>query len=247
MIGAGETKIVVVPCYNEEKRLEPERFLEFRAQGVAVLFVNDGSKDRTAEIIERFAATNDGIGALQLDRNRGKAEAVRHGLIQALTHRPQIVGYLDADLATPPAEMKRVLDALTGSFQVALGSRVRLMGRDIDRLPMRHYLGRIFATAASWSLSLPVYDTQCGAKAFRVTPALEAALLEPFSSRWAFDVELIGRLLRPGAGAAPIDPSQFVEVPLQAWHDVKGSKLSSSAMAGAALDLMRIARRQRGR
>ncbi|MCA3012961.1 MAG: glycosyltransferase [Myxococcaceae bacterium] len=245
MIGAGETKIVVVPCYNEEKRLEPERFLEFRAKGVAVLFVNDGSKDRTAEIIERFAAANDGIGALQLDPNRGKAEAVRHGLLQALTHGPQIVGYLDADLATPPAEMKRVLDALSGSFQVALGSRIRLMGRDIDRLPMRHYLGRIFATAASWSLSLPVYDTQCGAKAFRVTPALEAALTERFSSRWAFDVELIGRLLRPRPGVTPIDPAQFVEVPLQTWHDVKGSKLSSSAMAGAAIDLMRIARRQR--
>jgi dolichyl-phosphate beta-glucosyltransferase len=246
MIGAGETKIVVVPCYNEEKRLEPERFLEFRQHGVAVLFVNDGSKDRTGEIIEQFAASHDGVGALQLGRNRGKAEAVRHGLLQALTHGPKIVGYLDADLATPPAEMKRVLDALTGSFQVALGSRVRLMGRQIDRLPMRHYLGRIFATAASWSLLLPVYDTQCGAKAFRVTPALEAALTEPFSSRWAFDVELLGRLLRPKPGVTPIDPTQFIELPLQEWHDVKGSKLSSSAMAGAALDLMRIARRQRG-
>lgn len=246
MIGPHETKIIVVPCYNEEKRLEPERFLEFRGQGVAVLFVNDGSKDRTGEIIERFAATNDGVGALQLDRNRGKAEAVRRGLLEALTLRPQVVAYLDADLATPPAEMKRVLDALQEPFRVALGSRVRLMGRRIDRLPARHYLGRIFATAASWSLSLPVYDTQCGAKAFRVTPALEAALSEPFSSRWAFDVELIGRLLRPRGGVSATEPAQFVEVPLQAWHDVKGSKLNPSAMAGAALDLMRIARRQRG-
>jgi glycosyltransferase involved in cell wall biosynthesis len=246
MIGPRETTIVVVPCYNEEKRLTPERFLEFRQHGVAVLFVNDGSKDRTAEIIEGFAAAHDGIGALQLDHNRGKAEAVRHGLLQALAQGASIVGYLDADLATPPSEMRRVLEALGPSFQVALGSRVRLMGRHIDRLPARHYLGRIFATAASWSLSLPIYDTQCGAKAFRATPALEAALSEPFLSRWAFDVELLGRLLRPRPGVTPIDSSQFVEVPLETWHDVKGSKLSSSAMAGAALDLMRIARRQRG-
>ncbi|MBL8922979.1 MAG: glycosyltransferase [Myxococcaceae bacterium] len=246
MIGPHEKKIIVVPCYNEEKRLAPERFLDFREQGVAVLFVNDGSTDRTGEIIAQFAAANDGIGALQLDRNRGKAEAVRHGLVEALKFRPQVIAYLDADLATPPAEMKRVLDALQPPFQVSLGSRVRLMGRRIERLAARHYLGRIFATAASWSLSLPVYDTQCGAKAFQVTPTLEAALAEPFSSRWAFDVELIGRLLRPPAGVAAIEPTQFVEVPLQAWHDVKGSKLNPSAMAGAALDLMRIARRRRG-
>lgn len=247
MIATGAAKIVVVPCYNEEQRLELDRFLELRAGGLAVLFVNDGSKDRTGELIERFAAEHDGVGALQLARNGGKAEAVRHGLLEALKRGPGVVGYLDADLATPPAEMRRVVDALQPPFHVAVGSRVRLMGRRIDRRPARHYLGRIFATAASWSLSLPVYDTQCGAKVFRVTPALEAALTVPFSSRWAFDVELIGRLLRPSGGAPPIAPSEFLEVPLEAWHDVKGSKLSSSAMAGAAVDLVRIAAKRRRR
>jgi dolichyl-phosphate beta-glucosyltransferase len=237
-----------VPCYDEARRLQLERVLEVRAHDVAVLFVNDGSKDQTGSLLEAFAAAHDGIGALQLEHNEGKAEAVRHGLLEAIRRGASVVGYLDADLATPPQEMLRVLDALGGRFQVALGSRVRLMGRHIERVPTRHYLGRVFATLASWSLSLPVYDTQCGAKAFRVTPALEAALSAPFESRWVFDVELIGRLLSPRTtGVVGLDTDAFVEVPLAVWTDVKGSKLTTKAMAGAALDLAKIARARRQR
>ena len=75
-----------------------------------------------------------------------------------------------------------------------------MMGTDIRRSAVRHYTGRLFATAGSLVLGVPVYDTQCGAKAFRVTDALRAALAEPFVSRWAFDVEVLGRLLRSTDG-----------------------------------------------
>ena len=96
--------------------------------------------------------------------------------------------------------MARLVDTLADDehLQVVIGSRVGLLGHDIDRSLRRHYLGRIFATVSSAVLDLPVYDTQCGAKAFRVTPALRAALADPFTSRWAFDVELLGRLRRNG-------------------------------------------------
>ena len=93
-----------------------------------------------------------------------------------------------------------------------------LLGHRIERSWARHYLGRLFATASSQVLGLPVYDTQCGAKVFRDGPALRAALATPFTSRWAFDVELLGRL---GTGA----DRRFLEVPLERWHDVGGSKL----------------------
>jgi len=128
-----------------------------------------------------------------------------------------------------------------GPAVVALGSRVRLLGRRIERSPWRHYLGRIFATLGSLALRLDVYDTQCGAKAFSRHPALLRALDEPFQSRWAFDLELLQRLLRDPHD--PLGARDFVEVPLRRWHDAKGSKLRPSGMARALWDVAQIARR----
>jgi hypothetical protein len=99
----------------------------------------------------------------------------------------------------------------------------------------------VFASLASLILNLRIYDTQCGAKLFRRSAALAAALETPFLSRWAFDVELIGRLLAGVPGVPPIPATDFVEVPLGSWSDVPGSKLRPAAMAGALKDLALIA------
>jgi glycosyltransferase involved in cell wall biosynthesis len=237
---------VVVPCFNEEQRLQLERFLELCAAGIRLLFVDDGSKDGTRRLLQDFAARHPReVRVLGLDRNGGKAEAVRRGLLEALSSGAEIVGYLDADLAAPPAEMKRVLDAVRGGAAVAMGSRVALLGRHIERAATRHYLGRVFATCASFTLGLRVYDTQCGAKAFAVNPTLQACLTQPFQSRWIFDVELIDRLLRPPPGVPSLAPSDFIEVPLHAWRDVRGSKVRPPDLARAATDLLEIAWRRR--
>jgi hypothetical protein len=137
------------------------------------------------------------------------------------------------------ARLFAVLEADPG-LRAALGSRVALLGRHIERRTTRHYLGRVFATAASLTLDAPIYDTQCGAKAFRVDDTLREALAEPFESRWVFDVELLARLMRHG-------PAGIVEVPLEEWRDVRGSTLGLGAMTGAAADLVRIALRHRRR
>jgi len=118
---------------------------------------------------------------------------------------------------------------------------VQLLGRTIERRHVRHYVGRVFATCASLSLGLPVYDTQCGAKIFRRSEALLAAIATPFKSRWAFDVELFGRLVRPGHGTPGIALNRIWEEPLRAWTDVAGSKLSAVAGLRAAFDLACIA------
>ena len=120
-----------------------------------------------------------------------------------------------------------------------MAARVGLLGRTIERRAARHYLGRVFATFASLALRLRVYDTQCGAKLFRVTPGVVDALSRPFRSSWVFDVELIGRLLR--TSAAPLPETAFEEVPLLEWHDVSGSKLGALEMARAAADLAVVA------
>jgi glycosyltransferase involved in cell wall biosynthesis len=232
-----------VPCYNEQHRLQPSAFRAFAdAPGVRLLFVDDGSTDETFRLLaETCALLGNRASVLRLERNSGKAEAVRLGLQKVIEDGASIAGYLDADLATPPEEMLRLLKIVgENAAEVALGSRVALLGRRIERKASRHYLGRVFATFASILLDLRVYDTQCGAKAFLVTPLLRSVLEEPFHARWAFDVELIGRLLAGVPGIAGLSESAFVEMPLRVWTDVAGSKLKPKQFPLLGLELLYI-------
>jgi dolichyl-phosphate beta-glucosyltransferase len=236
----GQLPVVVVPCFNEEERLDVGRFSSLVESGqVRLLFVNDGSTDETLRVVTALAAGSDRVEILDLPTNVGKAEAVRRGLLHAIDSNAHVVGYYDADLATPPDELLRLLAILADNphLSVVMGSRVALLGRSIDRSPGRHYLGRVLASIASFVLRVRVYDTQCGAKVMRVTPAVVEALRQPFRSTWVFDVELIGRLLRGSGSVAPLPPPAFEEVPLREWHDVPGSKVTFAGMAGAVVDL----------
>ena len=245
LVGTVPSTIVVVPCFNEAARLRPAAFAPLTRAGVRVLFVDDGSTDGTAQLLAAHVRDNQACAEmLTLPCNCGKGEAVRQGLLRALASGAEVVGFLDADLATPPSELLRILDAMTErKANVALGSRVALLGSSIHRYWLRHYLGRVFATGASLALGVPVYDTQCGGKLFRATPVLRRALSTPFRSRWAFDVELLGRLL--GDGTARSEAPAFIEVPLHRWTDVKGSKMDLLAMARTGLELVTIALRLR--
>jgi hypothetical protein len=126
--------------------------------------------------------------------------------------------------------------------QLVVGSRVAMLGREIRRSTVRHFLGRAFATAASAVLRMPVYDTQCGAKLFRVTAQTAPLFAEPFCSRWVFDVEILARLQCSIAFLASTSSSDGMvyEVPLDQWRDVNGSRLRPRDFLVAALDLARI-------
>lgn len=230
------TTTIVVPCYNEERRLDATK-VHALAEGHHVLLVNDGSTDNTANLIDTIAHQHADVSVLHLPQNCGKAEAVRQGLLAALTAGATIVAFTDADFATSPAEVHRLIArCLDEQRPLVIGSRVELMGHHVQRSGFRHYTGRVFATATSLVLGFPVYDTQCGAKVFTDSPALRAALAQPFVGRWSFDVELIGRL------AADTGPEGFLEVPLLEWHDVAGSKLSFADSLGAAFELLSVRR-----
>lgn len=238
--------IVVVPCYREELRFPREAFLEFlnRQTCVDLLFVDDGSTDGTgATLASVVAAVPRRARVLTLPANRGKAEAVRRGILAALDLRPTYVGYWDADLATPLPVIHEFADMLDRSpgVQLVIGARVQLLGRHIVRNGVRHYFGRAFATAASIVLSLPVYDTQCGAKLFRVSDTCRELFERPFLSGWAFDVEILARLTcLHRAGRVPHPAQIVVEYPLQEWTDVGESKVRPSDFARAFRDLFRI-------
>lgn len=237
---------LVVPCYNEEHRLAGDVVLAFVAAnpGHHVCFVNDGSADGTTAVIDALQARDPArIQTLHLARNGGKAEAVRHGVLQAAAaKRFDVIGYWDADLSTPFNELPAMLAELDANpdCALAMGARLKRLGSTIDRAGARHVLGRIFATVASLVLDLPVYDSQCGAKVFRAALA-EVLFGEPFSTPWLFDVEVLARLRNHLGRARVLDA--VVEVPLRHWRDVGGSKLGPMQMATAPAGLFRIHRR----
>ncbi len=220
---------VVIPCYNEAQRLDIDcvvRFLTSEAP-CRLLLVDDGSSDDTLAVLEELRECDPRlVEVLSLERNCGKAEAVRRGVLQACGGGAKYVGYWDADLATPLEVIADFRAKLAGSPQLRaiLGSRVPMLGRNIQRRTGRHLLGRGFATTVSWTLGLPVYDTQCGAKLFRADPATQRLFAEPFRTNWIFDVELLARMLT-GPGRRREVAEALYEMPLDTWQDVPGSKV----------------------
>lgn len=238
---------VVIPCFNEQARLDTRMLGEAIAtrKDWSFVLVDDGSADATPELLDGFRDLDPRrVGVLRLRRNRGKGEAVRHGMLVALDSGAEVVAYTDADFSTPFEELQRLIDrlAVEPKLDVVMGSRFRHLGADVRRSELRHLTGRFYATVASIVLDVGVYDTQCGAKAFRGTPQLVAALAWPFDERWTFDVELLSRLTR---GAGPDAWRSVVEEPLKVWHARGGSKVRIADGARAFAELLRIGYRHR--
>src|SRR5574338_423101 len=242
------TSIVAIPCFDEAARLDAAKLLAFvdAAPEVSLVLVDDGSRDGTLALLRELEAKRpERLGVLALPRNRGKAEAVRQGVLCALARAPSYVGYWDADLATPLeaiADFSRVLDERS-EIDLVMGARIALLGRSVERSALRHYVGRIGATLISQVLRMPVYDTQCGAKLLRAERA--ARLFEaPFATRWTFDVELLARLVRDReARGVPPAAGAIYEYPLPVWRDVPGSKLRPLDYVRSLRELWQIHRR----
>lgn len=235
--------MIVVPCYNEELRLPADQFRKFFCEStVRIVFVDDGSRDKTLDRLNSLRAEKeDRVFVLRSPANQGKAEAVRRGLNFALDQNAQYIGFWDADLATP---LEAIADfmavfATRPDLDMVFGSRVKLLGRHVNRKTSRHYLGRVFATVVSTMLRLPVYDTQCGAKIFRVRPGTRDLFAEPFCTRWVFDVEILARYIRQ-VGSADLAAQRIYEYPLQVWEDVGGSKVKPLDFFVAFRDVLRI-------
>lgn len=231
--------LVVVPCYNEEKRIDLSKFQRFceTTDVFDFLFVNDGSKDGTLTLLEKGCSQSKRLNFLNLEQNVGKAEAVREGVKQSLEGDFNFIGYLDADLATPLCQLHLFEKAFDNGFKVIIGSRINRLGANIERKWQRHYLGRLFATIASLVLRFPVYDTQCGAKFFE-KDVCRLFSGERFISKWIFDIELFLRLRSNNLIA-----KDFLELPLTKWKDIDGSRLRLRDFLRAPLELIFLARK----
>ncbi len=232
---------LVVPCYNEENRLDVQSFTAklLSSPSLSILFVNDGSSDDTLRVIQKIVSSVPQRAlVLSLEKNEGKGEAVRQGMLSLVKDgKHDIVGFWDADLATSLAEIDTfILEFADVRTLGVIGSRVHLAGRKIERIAFRHYIGRAFTTLMSLTFNLPIYDTQCGAKLFRAE-TLKPILSEPFCSRWIFDVELIVRI---SALPSVKGLSWLYEVPLREWKNVSGTKRTFFAYSTAVIDYIRL-------
>jgi glycosyltransferase involved in cell wall biosynthesis len=237
--------ILIVPCFNEEHRLPVDALRDFRLEGarLEICFVNDGSTDGTLALLQSIAAGDPSrFSVINMGENRGKAEAVRRGMVEAFARKPDLVGYWDADLATPLDQLEQFLKIFESRAEIEMvfASRVRLLGRSISRDPRRHYVGRVGATLISTSLGMAIYDTQCGAKLFRTSDSMRDVLTTPFLSRWIFDVEIIARFIQRRTRAVAAEA--IYELPIMVWRDVKGSKVKSTDFVRALKDLWTIHR-----
>lgn len=211
---------IVIPAYNESDRLQPflERttcFLNLRRAPYELLVVDDGSRDNTADIVERFAASNPSVRLIRSARNMGKGAAVRRG-IQAASGRLQL--FADADGATPIEELERLERAIESGADLAIGSRAlasRNRGYTVQARWHRSALGLLFNTIVQRLGLDGIEDTQCGFKLFRKSAA---HVLFPLTAvdGYGFDLELLYIAKRRGY--------RIAEIPVN-WADQPGSKV----------------------
>ena len=238
---------IVLPAYNEEQRIGPaldELFAYLRGPdagtlpaSIRVLVVDDGSTDRTADLVRarpEFAAPDAPHGPLELRLltvpHGGKGSAVRAGM---LASDAELAIFADADMATPPNQLPRLLAALE-TADVALGSRIQPDGSDVRATQprFRRWIGRVFRFAAQVWVTGSVKDTQCGFKGFRLGAAHDLFALLKVTSI-VFDVDLIYLARRRGY--------RIAVVPV-VWADRRGSRMHARPKLAARVgwDLVRI-------
>lgn len=218
---------IIIPCYNEEKRLNQEAFIRFISEhsDYHLCFVNDGSKDRTLEVLHTMKAQAPGsISIVDVKKNSGKATAVRAGA-RFLYSKNDIanIGFMDADLSTDFKDFKDLVNTLKKENKLMVfGSRNALGSGNIERNFLRNVFSKFIKQFILMILGLPIRDTQCGAKVF-ARSIVPVAYDQAFVSKWLFDVEIFLRLKKFLGKENTM--RHIVEQPLMRWVHVDDSKL----------------------
>ncbi len=234
---------VVIPCYNEEERLLSQEFLDFvnTNSGYHLCFVNDGSKDKTLSVLKNLQkGREDYITVYDCEKNGGKAEAVRRGMLHMATKSDlDYIGFLDADLSTDLADFDDLVKTIESSdFKIVSGSRISRMGANITKESARKIISLTINFIIRKILSMEFKDTQCGAKIFR-KDVIDVAFSKKFVTQWIFDVEIFKRMtINFGLNKAK---TMLCEQPLKRWIHADGSKLSMKDSVKIIFQLAQIA------
>lgn len=218
-IDMGETQdrtySIVIPAFNESARIlatleSVVECIHERGWRAEVLVVNDGSTDRTAEMVRDFQAQAPEVRLIENPGNRGKGYSVRSGMLQATG---DVVMFTDSDLSAPIEEAERLFAAIAAGADIAIGSRWLERGRQTHRQPLyRQFFGRCFNAVTRFVMGLHFADTQCGFKAFTREAAQTVFQLQTIE-RWGFDPEILFIGLKRGY--------RVVEVPVSWAHDAR--------------------------
>lgn len=215
---------IIIPCYNEEKRLIKESFINFLSSNsdIDLIFVNDGSSDNTISILKTIQlAFEKKVFIINIDSNKGKANAISEGMRNCISNSDYShLGFLDADLSTSLEEFHRLYIKMDNqNADYIFGSRIKMLDSQIKRSIFRHFSGRLIATIIDSKFKLGIYDTQCGAKCFR-KEIISMVMQEHFKTKWFFDIEIFLRIKEQ------FTHLKGIEEPLKIWRDPGGSKMS---------------------
>ncbi|OIQ20351.1 response regulator [Lacinutrix sp. MedPE-SW] len=234
---------VVIPCYNEEERLLSEEFLSYidKNSGYHLCFVNDGSKDNTLNVLKDLQkGREDFITVYDCEKNGGKAEAVRLGMLHmAKKEDLDYIGFLDADLSTDLTDFDDLVKTIeTSDFKIVSGSRISRMGANITKESARKVISMTINFIIRKILKMDFKDTQCGAKIFH-KDVIDIAFGKKFVTQWIFDVEIFKRMsIHFGLKEAK---AMLCEQPLKRWIHADGSKLSMKDSVKIVFQLGQIA------
>jgi dolichyl-phosphate beta-glucosyltransferase len=238
--GAKHTLSIVVPAYNEARRLhhlfealehDADRIAEnARFRLAEVIIVDDGSTDTTAELLDAYAGLDGRLRVIHLPRNQGKGAAVREGILAAGGTFGLVT---DVDLSTPLEDLPTLAADLDRGIDIAIGSRAMPGSLVLVRqAAYRELMGKMFNLALRLLTRLPFRDTQCGFKLFRLETT--RVLFEHQRVRgFAYDAEICVLARQLGLRVAEL-PVRWTNHP-----DTRVRLISSSTRM--ALDLLRIA------
>ncbi len=234
---------IVVPCYNEEKRLPFYKFLHFAAEHKEVLlcFVNDGSTDKTMSVLRALRLKSpQNIIIFDMPQNGGKAEAVRQGMLHVYNSYPmESIGFLDADLATLPEEYLSMAQFKQEKMKygAVVGSRIQRLGAEINRDESRSFFSSVVKLVIRNILKTRFQDTQCGAKIFHRV-LIPHIFNTPFLTPWLFDVEIFLRIQKK-FGKSTLHQG-ILEYPLMQWTEIGESKLGLKHKIKIPLELLKL-------
>ncbi len=226
---------VVIPAFNEADRLPPylkaiQAYFQKKQEAHEIWVANDGSSDRTADVVRALMKEDDALGLVTYEKNRGKGHAVRMGMLAA---RGRYRLFADADGSTPIEELERLRGAIEGTEnQVAVGSRA-IPSPEVQRKikPHRYVIGQVFRWFRQVLLKVNVVDSQCGFKLF-TERAASAIFPVTKVDGFAFDVELLFLAARNEMPVAEVAVN---------WQDSDSSRVSLlTDPAKMLMDMLRI-------